>query len=179
MKILLWSATALCAVLGSLMYSTRGSSDAKHETPIAASAPVAHPRISSLGASPPVIAPAIAEAKPTDPGDFSIAQQRTRLEDRFASEKRDPAWANTAQQELHTDLGRFATREVAVRDIQCRASLCRIELALATHDAAPAFMEQWIYQRTWAGPGVADSDVVGADGQPSVVMFVGKEGQEL
>jgi hypothetical protein len=57
--------------------------------------------------------------------------------------------------------------------------MCRIELALATRDAASEFMESWLRKRTWTGPGVADSNVIGADGQPHMVMFVGRDGFDL
>jgi hypothetical protein len=175
MKILLWSAAALLVVLGALMYATTRASDTTPEATTAAPAPRARSRAPQLAVSAPAIVAPMPRAEP----EVSIAGQRARLEDRFAAETRDAAWATTAQQELHADLGRFATRDVGIRDVQCRASLCRIELALATRDSASAFMESWLRQRTWTGPGVADSDVVGADGQPRMVMFVGKDGQEL
>ena len=126
-------------------------------------------------AAPELSAPTAAAPSP----ELTIASQRARLEERFLAVTTDGGWASSSQQQLQTDLGRFVTRDVGVRDVQCRASLCRIELALATRDAASGFMESWLRERTWTGPGLADNDVGGADGAPRLVMFVGKEGLEL
>lgn len=180
MKAILAIASALLVTIAWLVHATTSpSASAPAATAAAEPAPPARHRVPRSGApllapDPPLAAPAL-----RDEPDLSIRGQRMRLEDRFAAERSDPAWATTAQQELHADLGRFATREVGVRDVQCRASMCRIELALANRDAASTFMESWLRARTWTGAGVADNEVVGSDGQPRLVLFVGKDGIEL
>jgi hypothetical protein len=181
MKIILWIAAALLLGFGWLVYATttaRGPEPATTTTVATQTASRASPRVARFEVPAPPV-PALATSAPGGEPDLSISGQRARLEDRFAAETADAGWATTAQQELHADLGRFATRDASVREVQCRASMCRIELALATRDAASGFMESWLRQRTWAGPGVADNDVVGADGQPRLVMFVGKAGLDL
>lgn len=183
MKIILWIAAGLLVTLGWLVYATKTASGHEPTTiTTVATEPATRdrPRAARIEVRVPVpIEPAFTPSAPEDEPDLSIAGQRARLEDRFAAETPDAAWATTAQQELHADLGRFSTRDATVRDVQCRASMCRIELALATRDAASEFMESWLRKRTWTGPGVADNEVVGADGQPRMVMFVGKLGLEL
>lgn len=180
MKIILWIAAGLLVTLGWLVYETKTAS-APQPTTVTAAATEPATRDRPLAARSELPAPVhgIAPSAPDAEPDLSIPGQRARLEDRFAAETPDASWATTAQQELHADLGRFATRDASVRDVQCRASMCRIELALATRDAASGFMESWLRKRTWQGPGVADNDVVGADGQPRMVMFLGKDGVEL
>ena len=177
MKIILWIAAALVVTLAWLVHATKMESGPERTTTIATeSGARVRPHVSHFAVPAPSPIPELA---PRDEPDLSITGQRARLEDRFAAETPDVVWATTAKQELHADLGRFATRDASVRDVQCRASLCRIELALATRDAASGFMESWLRKRTWTGPGVADNDVIGADGQPRMVMFVGKAGLEL
>lgn len=183
MKIILWIAAALLVTLGCLVYATKpASGPAPTTTATVATEPATRARSRAARIEVPAPAssgPALAMSPPSDEPDLSIAGQRARLEDRFAAETPDVAWATTAQQELHADLGRFATRDASIRDVQCRASLCRIELALATPDAASGFMESWLRNRTWTGPGVADNGVVGSDGQPRMVMFLSKDGLDL
>ncbi len=183
MKIILWIAAGLLVTLGWLVYATKTASGPQPTTFTTVATERAtqnRPRAARSGVPTPVQpAPGVAPSSPDAEPDLSITGQRARLEDRFAAETPDASWATTAQQELHADLGRFATRDASVQDVQCRASMCRIELALATRDAASGFMESWLRKRTWSGPGVADNDVIGADGQPRMVMFVGKEGVEL
>lgn len=184
MKIILWSGAGLLATLGWLALKTTSDAEPTTTTSSMKSVPVAtehatrdRPRFEQP--APTRLAPTVAPSPPGDVPDLSITSQRARLEDRFAAERPDTSWATTAQQELHADLGRFATKNASVRDVQCRASMCRIELALATRDSATEFMESWLRQRTWTGPGVADNEVVGPDGQPRMVMFLGKDGLEL
>jgi len=179
MKIILWIAATLLVTLGWLTFATTRPGGAKPATANVVPAPRPATRALDVASRASATAPELVAPALHDEPDLSIAGQRARLEDRFAAEKTDTGWAATAQQELHADLGRFATRDVGIRDVQCRASLCRIELALATRDSATEFMESWLHKRTWTGPGVADNDVVGADGQPRMVLFVGKDGQDL
>lgn len=186
MKIILGTAAALLATLVGLVVATKTTSEPEPRSTIANRAAridtvVAAPgsRSRAARAEAPSIAAPASRADPGQEADFSIASQRARLEDRFAAETPDATWAATAQGDLHADLRRFETRDVGIRDVQCRASMCRIEFALATRDSASEFMESWLRKRTWTGPGMADNDVVGADGKPRMVMFLGREGHEL
>ncbi len=181
MKIILSIAAVLLVTLGWLVHATQTASAPEPTTTTKATVaaePATRARSRPVRIDVPS-SPAVVTSAPREEPDLSISGQRARLEDRFAAETPDAAWATTAQQELHADLGRFATRDASIRDVTCRASMCRIELALATRDAASGFMESWLRKRTWNGPGVADNDVVGADGQPRMVMFVAKDGLEL
>ena len=162
-----------------LVRATERTEVAPSPAPVASSAPAERARVRAYAPHvdvTPVVAPAVVD---TPPPDLSIRGQRARLEDRFRAEATDGAWAPTAQQQLQSDVGRFATRDVDLRAVECRASMCRVELALATRDAASGFMEAWLRDRTWTGPGLADNDVLGSDGQPRLVMFVAKDGMEL
>ena len=181
MKIILSVAAVMLVTLGWLVHVTRSASAPEPTTTTSvASEPATHARQHAprMEVRTPSRAEVVAPA-PRDEPDLSITGQRTRLEGRFAAETPDTRWASTAQQELRADLGRFVSRDVGVSDVTCHASLCRIELALATRDAASMFMESWLRKRTWTGPGVADNEAVGPDGQPRMVLFVAKDGVEL
>jgi len=129
--------------------------------------------------SPPAFAaaePAQRTAAP-DPPVPSTDDQRVHLQARFAAETVDSAWAGAARQELSEDLGRVASSDVRLRDVECHSSLCRVELNLTSPESGNVFVESWLHQRAWRGPGFAAH--VGAEGDVRIVMFLGRPGSDL
>jgi hypothetical protein len=116
-----------------------------------------------------------AEPKP----ELTTADQRIFLQSRFAIEKVDVAWATTARQEVSADLAKVNANGVTLQGVECRASLCRAELVSASPEAALAFSESYLRQRTWTGPGFMSSDEQNPDGSRRTVMFLGRAGTEL
>ncbi len=129
--------------------------------------------------SPPVVAPAEPALPSTapDPHVPSTDDQRVHLQARFAAEAVDPGWASAARLDLNEDLGRVASSDVRLNAVACHSSLCRVELDLTSPESGVAFVESWLHQRAWKGPGFAAR--MGAGGNLKMVMFLGRPGSEL
>jgi hypothetical protein len=123
-----------------------------------------YPAASPLLASPPPRETAAASAA-TDNGSQLMA--------RFASERIDAAWASETRSQLETDLGKVSGADASVRTVECRTSICRVEVAVANNDAGAMFVQSWLRGRTFDGPGY----VTQADG--AMVMYLGRPGTEL
>ena len=140
-------------------------------------------RLVDVAATPPprVSPPAdpASQAEPEGKPEISVADRRAHLQSRFVAQDIDPAWSSVARQELAQDLGRFGGKDARVQDVECRSSLCRAELVLTSHDAGSNFMESWLRQRTWAGPGFAANDAADPDGTPKMILFLARPGTEL
>ena len=148
-----------------------------HEQPAAAPTPATgraavRPALASRPAAPeePRLEP---KAAPERTADTAIADRRAQLQAQFAGQPVDTSWATQARQQLRDDLGKFANAEVRVRDVECRSSLCRIELAAANHDAQQSFVESWVRYRTWTGSGFAVQD------GDATIVYVSKPGVDL
>lgn len=141
-------------------------------------APIAGPTRTTRDApvSPRPAPPADSAPRATPPAASSgdVAEQRAHLQARFAAQGVDAAWASTAQQALREDLGRFTGDSVRFKDVECRSSLCRAELTPTSADAGRTFLETWLHQRTWTGPGFAAGDEATDGGAPTMVVFLGR-----
>jgi hypothetical protein len=177
MKTLAVFVTALLAAAVILVSLSRGADPVRVDKPAARPAidhrepagSVATPRLperaSATPATPPVPEKGAAEG---------VAEQRALLQSQFAAQQIDASWASSAREQLAADLDKYASANVRVRAVECRSTLCRVELATASHDAGVGFMEQWVRNRTWTGPGFAANA-----GDTSLIVFLGRPGSEL
>ena len=128
---------------------------------------------------PPVLA-AVAPAPQTPTPDVpvpSLEDQRVHLQAHFAAETVDSGWASAARQELNADLGRVTNGDVRLLDVECHSSLCRVELSVADTGSGQMFLESWLHQRTWRGPGLAAR--LGAESDMRMVLFLGRPHSDL
>ena len=185
MKILILSSSVILGVL--VLWLVHESAGPAPE-PIAAPRPSARRAVDSRRPSPAPYTPAVAVVAPAsevppvaaaERPEASVADQSVPLQARFATEAVDPGWANTAQQALNDDLGRIASKDVQAQRAECRSSLCRVELTLTNHEAGTAFMESWLRQRTWTGPGFVSTPQAARGGELKMIMFLGRPGSEL
>ncbi len=98
-----------------------------------------------------------------------MVERRAQLQARFAAQRSDLDWASSAARQLADDVTAHASAEVRMRTIECRASLCRVELATDDREAGQRFVEDWVRHRTWTGPGFASTE------GNSLVVFVGRD----
>lgn len=110
------------------------------------------------------------------------AQVRDRLDDAFRADPIDAAWSQTAVRTLQTKLGPLLPPQSAVRSVDCRGSLCRIE---TSHAGVTEYRD--FVQRTFLGQAelwnagfftnvIADP----VPGQPVItVAYLAREGQSL
>jgi hypothetical protein len=135
---------------------------------VRAAEPVASPRAPVTDADGPAPTP---------------ADVRDRLEDAFRGQAIDPVWSRTAVQTLDRKLATVLPARSAVRSVECRGALCRIETSHAGRDEYREFVhrafvrsetELWnagFFTNVVAEPGV---------GQPLVtVAYLAREGQGL
>lgn len=148
----LWSQTQPAPALP----ATTPTSPHAHASPVTATAHVP----SLAPATPPVKGP-----EATDPDGVLAA--------RFASDGADPAWAEATRVQLDADLGRFTSKDAGMRSIECRASLCRVELVVANNETGAAFIQEWLRNRKFAGP------ISGSQNNGQLVMYLGRDGAEL
>jgi hypothetical protein len=138
---------------------------------IAADEPRADATAADKASDPAAVAPA-----PTS------AQVRDRLDDAFRTDPIDAAWSQTAVRTLQAKLGPLLPPQSAVRSVDCRGSLCRIE---TSHAGVTEYRD--FVQRTFLGQAelwnagfftnvVADP----VPGQPVItVAYLAREGQSL
>ena len=192
MKVFVLSAGLLLGVAVWWLTYSRGVSNrpvtGESEQPavISGDSPPAAPRaLLKRRVDPPPFANAVPAAEPAAPTppeakpELTVADQRMYLQTRFAAQKVDAGWASTARQELSDDMARFSDKDVRLQGVECRSSLCRAELTLASHDAGVAFMETWVRKRVWVGPGFAANDETNPDGSGRMTIFLGRPGTEL
>lgn len=156
--------------------ATNSATVAKRAEPRLDSAPQAIRR------QPPIVDvsadPAPPDASETNP-EVTTAARRARMQAHFADQPVDRSWASAAQYALQDDLGKVADDGIRLDRVECRSSLCRAEIVARSRDAASAFLESWLHQRTWTGPGFASHDDPNPDGSPRMVLFLGRPGTAL
>jgi hypothetical protein len=148
-----------------------------HESAAAQPRVASPPQLPAIAAAPALpdhapSAPAI--GAPTDDGAAAVARQREHLEARFTAEQADARWAPGARSAITDDLGRLSVPGAALRGVECRATMCRAELALGEPGAGAAFMQTWLRQRQWNGPGFAVNT-----SDATMVVYLGKIGGTL
>jgi hypothetical protein len=117
--------------------------------------------------------PEAGSAQPERTAESAITDRRAQLQAQFAGQAVDAGWAMQSRQQLRDDLGRYANADVRVRDIECRSSLCRIELASTNRAAQQSVVEDWVRHRTWTGSGFAVQD------GDATIVYVSKPGVDL
>jgi hypothetical protein len=170
-----WILAAAVALGGAgvwLWSQTRSPAARAHE--VARAMPPTRPRaVTPWVAERPAFASVPELRAAAEPAPDAFADEGTRLRARFDREPTDTSWAGDTRAQLETELGRFSGNDATVRSVDCRTSLCRVEVAVASNDAGATFVQSWLRDRTFDGPGY----VTQADGK--MVMFLGRTGTEL
>ncbi|MGK3984788.1 hypothetical protein WME99_17210 [Sorangium sp. So ce136] len=147
--------------------------------------PRSAPRAAAL-AEPPPPPPQPREAEPErdggDAGRVEPAVIRERLDERFARERRDPAWTVDAQRTAESRVAGAIPETSEVRSIECRASMCRIE---TTHQDLNQY-QQFVHRafmnpetHLWNGGFFATLLGEPADGRVTTVAYLAREGEAL
>jgi hypothetical protein len=189
MKLVLPAGLILGAVLWWISHQV-GAFEATPAAPAAASGtaverhavdPRLAPARQAISGPPPAVdpsaEPASLHASESNP-EAVAAARRARMQAYFADQPVDRSWASTAQYALQDDLRKVVGDGVRLQRVECRSSLCRAELTAPTRDAANAFLESWLQERTWTGPGFASHDDTDP-GSPRMILFLGRPGTAL
>jgi hypothetical protein len=105
------------------------------------------------------------------------------VEHAFAAEPIDQAWAAPTRSALQDRLVSLA-RPLAssLHGIDCRSSICRVEIFHRDADAARRFAQTAftdLQEQAWSGPAVLLPARSTPDGGVTVVMYLGREGTSL
>lgn len=105
------------------------------------------------------------------------------VEGEFAGQPTDNAWAASTRQALHDRLtSRARSSSSSLRSIECRSSICRVEVVHQDAAASQQFGERAFTdadERAWNGPVVITPPQANPDGSLVMVMYLGREGTSL
>jgi hypothetical protein len=121
--------------------------------------------------------PRTAPAEPPAPFD-----PRARLDSAFLAQQADPAWTASASRLVESRIGAALPPGSALRGVECRASLCKIE---SDHPDLPhyqrffqrAFVDQ--DTRAWNGAVTTAELADAGDGTVHVISYLAREGAAL
>jgi type II secretory pathway pseudopilin PulG len=105
------------------------------------------------------------------------------VENAFAAEPTNDAWAmptRVALRDRMTALSQASSS--SLRGIDCRSSICRIEVVHRDADASRQFTDKAFTdpdERAWNGPVILIPPRFDPDGSVAVVMYLGREGTPL
>lgn len=129
------------------------------------------------------VGPEAAPAPPTVPKDAdSIGAE---VETSFQKEALDPAWAGRARDSIHRGLSDATSdmaRRPAIRAVDCRASLCRIELLHESAEEQQTLAERISAEgpgQFWKGASFTAPPETSPDGRVVTVMFLAREGHAI
>jgi hypothetical protein len=104
---------------------------------------------------------------------------RTAVEAGFAAETVDREWAPDARRDLSNQVAALLPQASSVRDVDCRSSMCRVELVVASAAVSDQFMRQAFLgpERTvWRGGAFMEPAQPNPDGSMGVVLYLAREG---
>lgn len=107
-----------------------------------------------------------------------FAAAHDALEAAFGAESRDGAWAMNAQRTAETALSAALPPRSAIRSVDCRATLCRVESTHASYAQAKTFVNQLTTRdsRPWNGGFYTGPVAQDASGAVTFVTYLGREG---
>lgn len=107
-----------------------------------------------------------------------FAPAHDALEAAFGAESRDGAWAMNAQRTAETALSAALPPRSAIRAVDCRATLCRVESSHASFAQAKTFVNQLTTRdsRPWNGGFYTGPIAEDASGAVTFVTYLGREG---
>lgn len=135
-----------------------------------------------------------ATAAPGDrpPEDAAARARRWEADDRanqaaveqaFTAEPIDASWATSTRATLTDHLSALSRMSSsAVGPVDCRSSICRVEVVHHDADGARRFADKAFTdpgERAWNGPVVIATPEIRGDGSVAMVMYLGREGTEL
>ena len=124
----------------------------------------------------------MAAPEPASSEDAGVAETPTpaALGERFAAESVDPRWAAEATERAREALGPFIIKgegHVELQALDCRSSLCRVEIRQDETQAGHSVTEQAFIHpatRVWPGP-VTTTSSRDEQGQLVTIAFLGRE----
>jgi len=133
--------------------------------------------------APPSEPPADSEAARAKRWEEDARANLTAVEGAFATEPTNEPWAGSTRVALRDRLTAISrSAGSALHDIDCRSSICRVEVVYRDADASRQFNEKAFTDptdRAWDGPVVITPPQTNSDGSLATVMYLGREGTSL
>jgi hypothetical protein len=152
------------------------------QTPVAA-AEIAAAAPTPAAAAPPSESAADSEAAHAKRWEDDARASLTSVESAFAAEPTNEPWAAPTRVALRDRLTAVSrSMSSAVHEIDCRSSICRVEVVYRDADASRQFNEKAFTDpndRAWNGPVVITPPQANPDGSVAAVMYLGREGTSL
>jgi hypothetical protein len=107
---------------------------------------------------------------------------QTAVEAGFAAEKVDRAWAAEVQRDLRDHVAALLPPSSSLRDVDCRSSMCRMEMVLPDVAAERGFSKRAFVSsesRIWDGAVLVMPGQANPDGTLGVVWYLGRKGTRL
>ena len=152
-----------------LMALVSGSTDNAATPPATATA---GPFTSDAGISAAAI-----EAKTPE---MAMAEAHERLEIAFTEDRLDPEWASTAQRIANSKLPEVLPKGSAIRSVECRSSICRLETSHRDREAYWAFLHAAIMNSNVLWNAATYSTPLNDDPNENfMVTYIAREGHLL
>jgi hypothetical protein len=105
----------------------------------------------------------------------TTAEVRDSLEARFYGESNEPQWARDAQLRARAHIMESLPTGSTVRDVQCRASLCRVETLHTNEETYQEFLQSTMRAAPWEGQVMMTVLRRGDDGSVTSVAYLGRK----
>lgn len=121
-----------------------------------------------------------AVAEPPAAPDVDAPASRSQVEASFQAESVDSGWASSAQREVRDTLASMLPASALVRGLDCRATLCRLEVDFSAEAEFREVMgSPGALIRLWSGPAVTHFEKDPARGTVTLVSYLVRPGHEM
>lgn len=128
-------------------------------------------------------APAPQRSVPAEaPPPLSPEERAAHVELAFQRQAEDPAWSGSTRQQVARALSARLPAQSSVRGLDCRATLCRLELVYGSEEAHQEFVQRALLaggDPLWTGGLFLPPPEALADGKKLAVLYLGRDGQAL
>jgi hypothetical protein len=121
------------------------------------------------------------EAAPAAPAkSITRAEIEAHIQSAFQQQTNDPAWAPQAVKHLREGVAAILPDSSQVRSLDCRTSLCQLELTRMDEKQYQEVMAQATRNPSfWSGGSMGSKQESVEDGKLDVVLYLAREGQPL
>jgi hypothetical protein len=150
---------------------------------VPAAAPLAARATAVVGVEPPGAARTASEAAANSAKwEEEARANEADIQSNFVAQTVDGSWGPRTGRDLRGRLSALLPSSSSMGDVDCRSSVCRVEVVHRDAEAAEHFAQRAftdVNDRAWDGPSYLMPPEAGGDGTFKVVMYLGREGTSL
>lgn len=111
---------------------------------------------------------------------FDATAMKAHVESLFQAESAESGWASEAQREVHDGISSLLPSTASVRALDCRASLCRLEVAYSSEEEFRQVMSPpGAMGRLWRGPSMVHLEKDPHRGTVTAVSYLVRPGYPM